>query len=129
MRNWHKLTALVLSLLAFALLTTAAAAAATTQTHRVSVSSAGVQGNGDSGSSAPRSRPTAATWPSTPLPATWSSGDTNGYTDVFVRDRKLHKTSRVSVSRPGSRATAPATRPRSRPTAATWSSSPLPATW
>ena len=29
------------------------------------------------------------------------SGDTNGYIDVFVRDRKLHRTSLVSVDSAG----------------------------
>ena len=49
----------------------------------------------------PRSRPTAATWRSTPTPATWCPATRNGFADVFVRDRKLHKTVRVSVGSAG----------------------------
>ena len=102
MRNWHKLTALVLSLLAFALLTTAAAAAATTQTHRASINSAGFQGNGDSGNSAPsvsaNGRYVAFDSAATNMIL---NADTNGFTDVFVRDRTSHKTVRVSVGQNG----------------------------
>jgi Tol biopolymer transport system component len=102
MRNWHKLTALVLSLLAFALLTTAAAAAATTQTHRASINSAGFQGNGDSGNSAPsvsaNGRYVAFDSAATNM---IPNADTNGFTDVFVRDRTSHKTVRVSVGQNG----------------------------
>ena len=70
-------------------------------TSRVSVSSTGHQGNGDSGVYGPAisadGRYVAFTSKATNL----VSGDTNGRKDVFVRDRKLHKTRRVSVSSSG----------------------------
>jgi Tol biopolymer transport system component len=69
---------------------------------RVSVSSAGVQANGNSG------------WPSTSADGRYIafesvasnlvSGDTNGAWDVFVRDRVAGGTARVSVSSTGAQA-------------------------
>ncbi len=69
------------------------------KTTRVSVSTAGVQGDGDSvgPSISADGRFVAFLSSATNL----ASGDTNGFLDVFVRDRKLHKTTRVSVSTAG----------------------------
>ena len=51
-------------------------------TERVSVGPKGVQGNGDSNflgiSTAPRSAMTAASWPSSPTPRTWSRATATG---------------------------------------------------
>jgi hypothetical protein len=70
----------------------------TGKTTRVSVSSAGVEGNFDSG------------WPTISgggrfvafqsNASNLVSGDLNGVRDIFVRDRKKHKTTRISVSSP-----------------------------
>jgi TolB protein len=38
------------------------------------------------------------------MPATWSPGDTNGASDIFVRDRRLGTTTRVSVDNGGAQA-------------------------
>jgi opacity protein-like surface antigen len=77
----------------------ASAAAAPPTTVRVSVNSAGVQGNG--GSSYPvisaDQRFVAFQSSATNL----VNGDTNASYDVSVRDRKLHKTVRVSVNSAG----------------------------
>jgi Tol biopolymer transport system component len=64
-------------------------------TGRVSVTSAGVQGNGDSYDPvlSPSGRFVAFDSDATNLVA----GDTDGATDVFVRDRKTHTTTLVSV--------------------------------
>ena len=69
------------------------------KTTLVSISTAGVKGNGNS--TAPSisadGRYVVFVSDATNLVA----GDTNGYADVFVRDRKLHRTYRVSVSTAG----------------------------
>jgi Tol biopolymer transport system component len=77
-----------------------AAAAATTQ--RVSVSSAGVQGNGDSfdASVSAGGRYVAFSSAADNL----VPGDTNTFQDVFVRDRVSGTTTRVSVSSGGAQA-------------------------
>jgi Tol biopolymer transport system component len=69
------------------------------KTKRVSVSSTGAQGNGASnaGSVTPDGRYVAFDSRATNL----VNGDTNGYTDVFVRDRSAKTTERVSVSSTG----------------------------
>ena len=66
---------------------------------RVSVGTAGAQGNGfsDGASISADGRFVTFYSEATNLVA----GDTNGYRDVFVRDRKLHKTARVSVGTAG----------------------------
>ena len=56
-------------------------------------------------------------------------GDTNGATDVFVRDRQTGTTQRVSVSPGGVRAMATATTRRSRRTGALSPSTRMPPTW
>ena len=77
---------------------------------------------------APPSAPTAATWPSTPMPTNLVPGDTNGACDIFVRDRQAGTTERVSVATTGPRRTTRATIPPSAPTAATWPSIAAPPT-
>jgi Tol biopolymer transport system component len=69
------------------------------KTHRVSISTGGVQGDGDSISSSISADGRFVAFGSEAT--TLVSGDTNGVTDVFVRDRKLHKTRRVSISTGG----------------------------
>ena len=81
-----------------ALATTGFAAGATTQ--RVSVSSSGEQANGDSPAISADGRYVAFSTDASNL----VPGDTNGRSDVFVRDRKLDKTTRVSVSSSGHQA-------------------------
>src|SRR5688572_924497 len=67
----------------------------TGQTSRVSVDSAGLESNGDSGDSAISAdgRFVAFSSAATNL----VSGDTNGVADVFLRDRQLGTTTRISV--------------------------------
>jgi Tol biopolymer transport system component len=73
----------------------------TGRTRRVSVSSAGAQANGPSIDSPPAISANGR------FVAFWSAatnlvrGDSNGVSDVFVRDRKTRTTSRVSVSSDG----------------------------
>src|SRR5436190_5848928 len=69
------------------------------KTKRVSVSSAGAQGNDDSFEPAISAdgRFVAFSSDATNL----VGGDTNGTSDIFVRDRRTHKTRRVSVSSAG----------------------------
>ena len=70
------------------------------KTKRVSVSSAGAQGKGDSSAPSPMSadgRFVAFDSAATNL----VGGDTNGFSDVFVRDRRTGKTRRFSVSSTG----------------------------
>ena len=101
MRVRHTLPLLVLSLLIATLLVPGTAAAATKKTQRVSVSSAGIQGNGASGATAPSISADGRYVAFDSAASNLVAGDTNGYTDVFVRDRKLHKTTLVSVSSAG----------------------------
>jgi Tol biopolymer transport system component len=76
----------------------------THNTARVSVSSTGAQADGGSyaypTTTSRDGRYVAFTSTATNL----VSGDTNGQPDIFVRDRKLHKTRRVSVSSAGAQA-------------------------
>jgi Tol biopolymer transport system component len=71
-------------------------------TRRVSVSSAGVQGDGASGSTfGPGGFALSASGRFVVFLSAASNlvpGDSNGFTDVFVRDRHLHTTSRVDVN-------------------------------
>jgi archaellum component FlaF (FlaF/FlaG flagellin family) len=71
----------------------------TGQTTRISVSSSGVQGNDDSYTpviSADGRYVVFGSWASNLVP-----GDTNGCSDIFVRDRQLGQTRRVSVASGG----------------------------
>ena len=118
MLKWHRLSLLVGFLLIAALLVPGTAAAAAKKTQRVSVSSAGVQGNSTSGVNAPSVSADGRYVAFDSVASNLVAGDSNGYEDVFVRDRKLHKTYRVSVSSAGVQETPTASRPPSRPTAA-----------
>jgi Tol biopolymer transport system component len=68
-------------------------------TERVSVSSAGVQGDNHSGKAVLSADGSAVAFHS--LASTLVAGDTNGVNDVFVRDRTLGTTQRVSVGSGG----------------------------
>jgi Tol biopolymer transport system component len=70
-------------------------------TQRISVSSAGRQGNGHSYEPAISANGRYVAF--TSKASTLVPRDTNGAKDVFVRDRKLHTTRRVSVSSAGRR--------------------------
>jgi len=76
----------------------------TGHTERVSVNTAGTQGNGTSFAPviSPDGRLVAFTSSSTNL----ASGDTNGTADIFVHDRQTGKTERVSVGSGGTQANA-----------------------
>ncbi len=97
MRTWHTLPLLVGSLLIATLLVPGTAAAAAKHTQRVSVSSAGIQGNAESGTFTPSISANGRYVAFDSTASNLVSGDTNGISDVFARDRKLHKTVRVSV--------------------------------
>ena len=101
MRTRHVLSVLILSLLIAALLAPGVARAAAKQTHRESVSSGGLQGNGSSGISDPSVSSNGRYVAFDSGASNLVAGDTNGYFDVFVRDRKLHRTYRVSISTAG----------------------------
>lgn len=84
-------------------ITGSSAVAVAQTTERVSVSSAGAQGDGPSqlrGALSPDGRFVAFTSEATNLVA----GDTNGVADVFVRDRVAGTTTRVSVTSTGAQA-------------------------
>ena len=75
-------------------------------TERVSVSSAGAQGDGDSGAgdfgaAGPAISADGRYVAFAPVATDLVPGDTNGRSDVFVRDRKQGTTERVSVSSSG----------------------------
>jgi Tol biopolymer transport system component len=78
---------------------TSPALAATVTTRRVSVSSAGVEGNGGTYDAAVSADGRFVAFRSEA--SNLVGNDTNGATDVFVRDRKNHTTERVSVSSAG----------------------------
>ena len=84
---------------AVALTTAGPAAAAGGTTSRVSVSSTGAQAGGDSG--APSVSADGRYVAFTSDAANLVPGDTNGASDVFVRDLRAGTTSRVSVSSTG----------------------------
>ncbi len=71
----------------------------TSTTERVSVGAGGVQGNGDSYSSVMSSDGRYVAFSSTA--SNLVTGDTNGHTDVFLRDRQLGTTTRISVDSSG----------------------------
>lgn len=77
----------------------AATALASPETTRVSVSSAGAQGNGRSEFAAISADGRIVAFRS--LASTLVAGDTNGFFDIFVRDRQTGITSRVSVTSAG----------------------------
>lgn len=74
----------------------------TGQTTRVSISTAGIQTNGSSSTATISSdgRYVAFSSNATNLVA----GDTNGETDIFLRDRELNETTRISIATDGSQA-------------------------
>ena len=95
-----RLVSLTGSLLATALivlLVPGTAAAAAKHTQRVSVSSAGVQADLGSASNPPAVSANGRFVAFGSAATTLVPGDTNGFGDVFVRDRVLHKTYLVSV--------------------------------
>src|SRR5436305_1591988 len=69
------------------------------KTRRVSLSSTGAQANGDSLHAAISADGRVVAFES--VATNLVGGDTNAVSDVFVRDRKTHKTKRVSVSSAG----------------------------
>jgi Tol biopolymer transport system component len=73
----------------------------THKTTRVSVSSSGAQGDGISSAYPPTISSDGRYVTFTSDATNLVTGDTNGAPDVFVRDLKLHKTKRVSVSATG----------------------------
>ena len=97
-------------------------------TERVSVSTAGEQGNDSSGRPSVDGDGNLVAFDSNARNLV--DHDTNQQMDVFVRDRAAGTTERISVSvGRGSRATGPATARPSVTTAATWPSSRRPPTW
>ena len=79
----------------------------THKTRRVSVSSTGAQGDGSSSAFPPTISSDGRYVTFTSIATNLVSGDTNGSEDVFVRDLKLHKTKRVSVSSSGAQGNGP----------------------
>jgi len=78
-------------------------------TTRVSVASDGTQANGDSGDPVMSSDGRyVAFWS---IASNLVAGDTNGYADIFVRDRQLGVTTRVSVASDGAQSDGISTRP------------------
>ena len=82
----------------------------------MSISSAGVQGNSYSESASISANGRYVAFES--VASNLVAGDSNGYQDVFVRDRKLHKTYRVSVSSAGVQGNSASESPPSPPMAA-----------
>jgi len=74
----------------------------TGETTRVSVSSSGAKGNNDSGSPSISADGRYVAFPSNATNLV--SGDTNGFTDVFVHDRQTGETTRVNVDSSGTQA-------------------------
>ena len=96
--------------IACALLASPPAATSAQTTERISVSSAGAEGDGNSlheSSISPDGRFVAFQSEATNL----VGGDTNGLRDIFVRDRQTGTTTRVSVSSAGAQANAASFRP------------------
>ena len=75
----------------------------TNTTERVSVASDGTEANG-SEALIPRSRRTAALWPTSALPRTWFPAIPTTPHDVFVFDRQTNTTELVSVASDGTEA-------------------------
>ena len=76
-------------------------------TQRVSISSSGAQSNGGSGPSSLSADGRYVAFASSA--SNLVAGDTNGYSDVFVRDRLSGTTERVSVGSGGAQANGPST--------------------
>jgi Tol biopolymer transport system component len=94
---------LIIGIAAAVVLTTAGpATAAGGSTSRVSVSSAGAQGNGNSFESKVSADGRYVVFNSTA--SNLVPGDTNGFEDVFLRDRRTGSTTRISVSSSGAQA-------------------------
>ena len=74
----------------------------TGKTRRLSVSSTGRQGNG--GSLQAQMSATGRVVAFTSLASNLVRGDTNAFSDIFVRDRRTTRTKRVSVSSSGAKA-------------------------
>jgi len=91
------LTGSLLATALIVLLVPGTAAAAAKHTQRVSVSSAGVQADLGSASNPPAVSANGRYVAFGSAATTLVPGDTNGFGDVFVRDRVLHKTYLVSV--------------------------------
>jgi Tol biopolymer transport system component len=72
------------------------------ETKRISISSRGIQGHGNCLSSSISAYGRFVAFDS--FANTLVPGDTNGVMDVFVRDRELHRTSRVSINTSGHQA-------------------------
>lgn len=71
------------------------------ETVRVSVSSSGAQGNGHSGDRTPTTSGNGRFVTFESKATNLVPGDTNGYADVFVHDRQIGITTRISVSSSG----------------------------
>jgi Tol biopolymer transport system component len=67
------------------------------QTERISVSSTGQQGNQSSGAGTPAVTPNGRYVAFDSLASNLVAGDTNGQSDVFLRDRRNKRTTRISV--------------------------------
>ena len=101
MRTWQTLAVVLGSLLIVALLVPGSAAA-TTNTHTAGGTSARLERRRTSRPQLPSVSANGRYVAFDSAATNLVSGDTNGYADVFVRDRKLHKTFLVSVSSAGS---------------------------
>jgi Tol biopolymer transport system component len=97
--NGFTLLASLMVILALSSWLAVPAAATGPKTIRVSVTSAGRQGNGDTGDNAVSDDGTIVAFDSDAT--NMVRGDTNDATDVFVRDRRTKETIRVSVSSRG----------------------------
>jgi archaellum component FlaF (FlaF/FlaG flagellin family) len=102
-------TIIALSLLLVSALVVAGWASGAAKTRRVSVSSAGAQGNGNSDDLTISKTGRYVAFSS--LASNLVPGDTNGVSDIFVRDRLTGKTTRVSVSSAGVQGNAASTWP------------------
>ena len=91
------------STLAFVVVLSAAALSTRAQTHRVSVSSSGVEGNGECGQY-PRISADGRFVAFQSEASNLVPGDTNGVRDIFVHDRTTGETTRVSVRSDGAEA-------------------------
>lgn len=84
----------------------------TGETTRVSVNSAGIEGNGDSLAYANAAVGSGGRFiPFFSGASNLVAADTNGASDVFVHDRKLHQTTRMSVDSTGVQANGPSFEP------------------
>src|SRR5512133_470925 len=99
-RNW--LAGVPIGLVIALAVATVPAGAASVTTERTTVSSSGEQGNGDSFQESPSTFSPDGRFVTFDSEASnLVSGDTNGFSDAFVRDRSTGQTTRVSVSSTG----------------------------